>query len=398
MIASSWSSQGEQASDELKVQVTRELIKLRGVPYQGVDFFRVYYPMFRGRGIILSSTKGGRYGLYSSINSFFTASSVLYLGCESTCTEGTAGIHIEAAVLSPTVVSLEAVCSDPERRCLSQWGSALTRSLATVAKSTSITVPKDASRFRIELPSGTASTLPRDRDLVVNFIDDFFAAAPTPASVKSLTRFISDHQTATRRLMIGGFYAIAIPPSYSGIDLLLSSISATNSNEAPLAYVGMILYLNTSSRDDLREAQIPIWIFRVEPMNPGAIESQRSTAIQRLSRYPPMLQDVVREAMPSSSDVGSGVRSYFEAALNSSVTPTDSIGALFRVVTGFYPREVINRLATFQPKYSTVLDRVRGITDLKIQVRIIVELLYDLALASQRKCSSISSTTIVTTM
>src|SRR3954471_20368023 len=88
----------------VSVRLLRDPLKLRGVPPQGMGFFSAYYPVFRGRGIILNSSAPPPYGLFASLNSFFTASSVLYMGCDNE------GGHIEAAVRAPSVMSLEAVC------------------------------------------------------------------------------------------------------------------------------------------------------------------------------------------------------------------------------------------------------------------------------------------------
>lgn len=350
------------------VKILRDVVKLRGVPFQGANFFQSYYPVFRGRGIILNSTNSSPfYGLFSSINSFFSATSVLYIGCEAD------GSHIEAGVLSPTVSALEAHCPEGgERSSVASWGGSLTRSLAQV------TGAKNASKFRIEL--GTQSSGgPRDRDLVIHYLDNPFPPAPTPESVSEISKFITAVHSAGKRLLLGGFYVLATPVDYNGIDLLLSSIAATTTPECPLTYVGMILYGNN----------IPLWIFRIEPMSPAILESQRTMALARLVRYPPMLQAAIQRLMPESTNIGSGVESSFEDILLAKVTPTDTLSALFRVATGFYPREVLNRLGSFQPKYSLMIDSVRAITDLKIQVRIIMQLLYDLALASQRRCQNL---------
>lgn len=362
----------------LKVTLLRDRLKIRGVPQQGAGFFSTYYAFFRGYGVILTYSSGGRYGLFASINSFFTATSVLYLGCEAGGVGSSAGSHIEAAVLAPTVTSLEAVCNDVERKSVSAWGASLTRSLARAST-------KNPSRFVIELPSTTIDDAapPRDRDLVVHHLDELFPPAPTPESADSLVKFLRQVESSAKRLQLGGFYILAVPVIYNGIDLVLSAIAATISPQTPLTYVGMILYEDVSNRGE----QTGLWVFRNEPMNPATLETQRSMAQARLMRYPPILQTAVRQLMPETTEIGSGVESSFEEILATRVTPTDSLSSLFRLAIGFYPREVLNRLGSFQPKYSTVIDRVRSTQDLKVQVRIIIELLYDLALASQRRCA-----------
>lgn len=369
----------------LTVQLLREVVKLRGVPPQGADFFRVYYALFRGRGVLLSASKGGRYGLFASINKFFTATSVLYLGCEAGSMTGS---HIEAAVLSPTVLAMEAVCMDPERRNMSAWAGALTRSLVTMNPSQPTAFPvKDAARFRIEMPplsSHSEGEPRRDRDLVVHYVDDLFPPAPTPEAARSLATFLNAVQEAAHRLMLGGFYVLALPMSYNGIDLLLSSILALDTH---LTYVGMLMYLNSASQMTADDAQLPLWIFRIEPINVASLESQRAIAQNRLTRYPPSLQDVVKSSAPASSEIRDLGQSSFEAILSARVTPTASINSLFRQVAGPNPKEVINMLGSFQSHYSTTIDQARQISNLKIQVKIIVELLYDLALASQRRCA-----------
>lgn len=370
----------------LTTRLLRDQIKLRGVPQQGTGFFHAFYTVFRGRGVILTSSRGGQYGLFASINKFFTATSVLYLGCEAGGVGSAAGAHIEAAVLSPTVVSLEAVCSDPERGSLSMWAGSLTRSLARILTSSA----KDASRFRIELAISTPPASRRDRDLVVHHVDNLFPPAPTGSSAESLGAFLRDVHAASRCLMLGGFYVLALPMTYSGIDMLLSSIVATASTEAPLTYVGMLLYMNTISRLSADDAQLPLWIFRIEPMNSASLESQRTIALSRLTRYPPVLQDVVKAAMPASSEIGDR-STIFESALAARVTPTATLFSLFRQVSGPFPREVLNMLGTSQPKYSTTIDQVKSISEPKIQVKIIVELLYDISLASQRKCVALAA-------
>lgn len=361
----------------LTVQLLPDAIKLRGVPPQGTGFFSVYYPVFRGRGILLSASQGGHYGMFASINNFFTATSVLYLGCEAGGTGSAAGSHIEAAVLSRSVASMEALCTDPGRGSIPSWGAALSRSLLRVTteqKSSSVVVQKDLSKFRIEFQNSKV----RDRDLIVHYPDHLFPPAPTADSADKLKSFIDTANTGLERLMIGGFYVLALPADYNGIDLLLSALLATNNNN--IAYVGLIVYID-------RHMQHPLWIFRCEPLNAGVVESQRSVALIRLKRYPPMLQDVVQRLMPMSSEVRDLTVSGITPVLNSLVTPTVTLGALFRQVSGPNPREVINMLANFQPKYSSTLDYVRSISNLKIQVRVIVELLYDMALAAQRRCA-----------
>lgn len=355
---------GGSGDATITIRLLRDAVKLQGIPYQGANFFTSYYPVFRGRGIMLSYSKGDTiYGLFASINSFFGGKNVMYIGCEES------GEHLEAAAFSPSVISLEAYCPDSaESSSLPLWGPTLARSL-----SDSKQVGKDPSKFRIKLEGSIPES--RDRDLIIHYIDNLFPPAPTAESVEGLTKFGSVMQSATLRLCLGGFYVIATPMGYSGIDLILSTVIATVSPvERPLVYVGMILY-GTS---------IPLWIFRIEPMNGASIESQRTMALARLKRYPPMLQVAVDRLMPTETQIGAGVDQSFEEVLSSRVTPTDSISSLFRVLLT-YPREVLNRLANFQPKYSKTIDAARAISDPKIQTRMIVELLYDLALASQRK-------------
>lgn len=365
----------------LTVRILPDKISLRGVPPQGTGFFHSYYTVFRGRGIMISASSGGQYGLFASVNSFFTATSVLYLGCEAGGVGSSAGSHIEAAIRSKTVASLEAVCVDPQLKTVPNWSSVLTRSLAAS--------DKKPSRFRIELPGSEPALLTssRDRDLVVHYLDTLFPPAPTAQSAAELTKFLSQVQNAAKRLIFGGFYVLAIPMTYNGIDLVLSAIAATASTDAPLTYVGMLLYTNTASKLSVDDAQLPLWIFRLEPMNPAALESQRTMASARLKRYPPVLQTVVHNAMPSSSEVSSAGGGIFEEVLGTRVTPTTTLATLFRVVKGPYPREMLNMLGAFQPKYTETVDRVRGISELKVQVKIMVELLYDLALGVHRRCA-----------
>lgn len=344
----------------MSVRLLRDAVKLRGVPNQGPDFFKVWYPVFRGKGVLLKSETLDHFGLFSAINWFFTATSVLYLGCEPGA--------IEAGVSSSNVKAMDAVCSDPERRNLPTWGSALTRSLARNTE-------KNASNFRISFPEDTSN--PRDRDLVVHYLEDLFPPAPSSESAESLTRFLKEVHSTASRLMLGGFYILAAPVTYNGIDLVLSGIAATTSPQRSLVYTGMILYAN----------DLPLWVFRIEPMHPATLESQKVMALSRLMRYPPVLQNAVKALMPTTSQIGSGIEPTFEDSLSSRVTPTDTLTSLFRVATGPYPREVLNKLGTFQPKYSEVIDRARSTADLKIQIRSIMELLYDLALSSQRRCS-----------
>jgi hypothetical protein len=337
----------------MPVKLLKDRLKLYGVPQQGVGFFTAYYAFFRGSGLLLSD---GDHGMLSVIISFFTATSILYIGCDEK--------HIEAAVFAPSVTGMETVCGD---KSLSEWGSTLTRSLAAMPS-------KNASKFRIELEAIEKSE--RDRDLVVHRLSELFPPAPTEESAKHLQNFLEEGSAAAQRLQFGGFYILALPITYNGVDLLLSAITATLS---PLTYVGMGLYEND---------QTTLWIFRNEPMNPATLESQRTMARTRLLRYPPILQAVVDKNSPETSQIGSGLDDSFQEVLATRVTPTDSLTSLFRLATGFHPREVLNRLGSFQPKYSNVIDKIRATSELKVQVRMIIELLYDLALSSQRLCNS----------
>ncbi len=355
----------------VRVTLLREPVKLRGMPNQGVDFFKAYYAMFRGRGVILTSSVQGFVGLFSAINSFFAASSVLYLGCEAG--GAISGGHIEAAVLSPSVKSMEAVCTESDRPSLKTWAPALTRSLAASTK--------DPSKFRIEL----SLTGERDRDLIVHHLDNLFPPAPSKESALALVKFLKDSQAAAKRLQFGGFYVLPTPVGYNGIDILLSSIAVTASVDRPLIYAGMILY----------SPDIALWVFRLEPMNPATLESQRTMTSARLTRYPPILQSAISEMMPDSTQVS---ETSFDDILATRVTPTDTLGALFRMVKGPNPREVLNRIGAFQPKYSSVIDTAKSLSNLKVQIRVIVEMLYDLTLAAQRSCAAeqVSSPTTAT--
>jgi hypothetical protein len=331
-----------------------ETIKLRGVPQQGLGFFKVFYTMFRGKGIILNGDD-----VYTQIFQFFTVKSPMLLGCED-------GEHIEAAVRSPTVTSMEALCTESSLSNIGSWSSSLMKALSTS--------DKDSSKFKIGLPDAISKQqdLPRDRDVIIHSLDVLFSAAPSPSSVAALENFLKDVEAVGHRLMLGGFYILSSPVTYEAIDLLLSAICFVAGPAMPLVYVGMIM-----------AGRLVLWIFRNEPQIKALIESQKAVADNRLLRYPPVLQRVVRNREAGSEDLVSGAGPY-DGVLDTLMTPTDTLRSLFRVANGTSPRETLNMLANFQPRYSGVIENIRAIKDPKTQSRAIVEMLYDLGLASQK--------------
>lgn len=319
----------------ISVIIKTEPVLLKNLPPQGKGFFTVFTTMFRGRGIYLTSTREDNFGLYTLVCDFFTAVSTVFITPPSQDS-------IEAAVLSPTVTALDIVVTE---------GAFLAGALLKLPPG------KDPLMFRSSNGRGGEERMRRkDRDLVIHYHENPEFLTPT-----ELRDFILNVQSvSSNRLYIGGFYVLITVPGYKSTDLLLSIIS---SSLTPLTYVGMILANNIYS----------LWIFRLE-------KDKQDTTSARLTRYPIALQQVIKDLTPEFSEITTS----YNTELDIMVTPTATLNDLFRMLTPRKYREVFNMLLNFQDKYAAVIERGKANKDQKVQMKILVDILYDLALSAKR--------------
>lgn len=211
------------------------------------------------------------------------------------------------------------------------------------------------------------------------FITNF--PADKSSSVEILRKHLIRITEMSQRLMMGGFLVLILPRSSENLDLILSSVEIVTGSLTSMTYNGMIMF---------EPLQLPVWIFRKEPLNITVISARVNMARKRLRRYLKDFDNLVNDLAPvlPSSDINP-LPSEYSSILNTKVTPSHKLADLFEILKGNYPREIINATIPYQSKYSGVLSAISTTATAKSSLLpALNEMLYDFALSISRRHST----------
>lgn len=380
--------------DQTTVTMISSNLRINGMPFQGEGFYRDYYTLFRGKGVILTCDQGGYYGMYKSLFSFFKSYRVLIHGCLS-AGEYT-GKHIEAAIESSYVQYGTFICATPKTQ-IETWSKSFKKSFTELTDHP--IVGKMPEHFEIlfsdaEKPSADTNILMgqscedyvRSYDLVVYTPEELIL--PSPESGQKYIDLITNIWVHVEKLILGGFFIIVLPTDYSGTDVLLSAISATANVERALVYNGCLVYKNNKDTKDSCPRELLCWIFRYEPLNAAIIETRKQKANKRIYRYPPKIQNAIKECISDTEILESKdilVSKCNKPVMNFKITPTQTLSDLFRLSLSVQSQEIINNISQYQPSYLKIIENVKKYNaDKGIQQHLVTEMLYDLAISSYR--------------